>query len=382
MSATTSAIKVDLEKMRPVRPPGFSSPKGGVSYHDPKVQEVLASSYGKVFPRILEKDGEFCYHSVDELRRETTAVSKPVRNISDIPKGELLRLMEGWIKCRRLLQVEKMPNRIEAILLNFKVPNPRKSLECYRTYQDGDRTRLHILWGFESEDAPSVSVERALSILLDVPVSHMQSILSTSMPAPGELTSTVPVNLNLDTAAIASLAQQQLSAARPVKQRKSTYVIAALVGVILLGGGAALPSLLKGDSGESEVVEITPREERVAAREQREPDFVPAAVVEEVEEPSFEVAKGELDPVPAAPVAELPQEEAPLKMTGAGDKNEVRGDKLALDRMSGAAKGITADALQAVPPQATDALLDSMTQSPAPTDSSTETGELEMIINS
>ncbi|QQL44952.1 hypothetical protein [Sulfuriroseicoccus oceanibius] len=387
MSTTPSLLSVDLEKLQPLRAPGFSSPKGGVGYHDPKVQEVLELSYGPIFPKVLQKDGQYLYESRDDRGRETCTLSEPVRNISDIPKGELLRVMEGWIKCRRLLQLQDFPNRIESILLNFKVPNPRRSLESYRIYQDGERTRLHVLWGFEANSAGSVSVEKALSILLGVPESHMHSILSASMPTPGESTSTVPVSVNLDTAAIASLAQQQLNAARPAESRTSTYVIAGLVGVILVGCGMLLPGIL--NSGDGEVVEIKGRDEvrRERNLEQDVKDYRDLRQANAFKDPMIgsqdqhvvvdpQVAGATPQEELVAVVTPPAEEPEPLEMTGGGAEHP--GDEgLDLGAMAGAAGEDGSDRSDEG-----DGLLDQMTSAPAAPSRDVDSEELNMIINS
>lgn len=228
-----------------------------------------------------EKTGEFFYAHANESGRNLVLDAAPVKNIGDVPRAEMMRLMEGWIRLRRRLQEEKIPNELQPILLNFHVPNPRRSLDRYRIYQQGDDKRLFILWGFEEKDAPAISVERAIALLMDVPLGNLRSILSSSMPAN---TGTVPIRASVEEA------EKRI---QEVKQRKESQGgakvllgIVAAVFVLLAGVGAY--ALTQGAKEEPQPVEtIVIREQVIQAPapekvEEPAPEAVEPAAVEEV----------------------------------------------------------------------------------------------------
>ncbi|MGJ8674015.1 hypothetical protein [Rubritalea sp.] len=182
---------IDTEQWRPVQSPGLRAPRHQVPYDSPEVQNILSESFRVMFPNIVEvNSGVKRYTAMNVHQEDVLLKAVAVKNMNDIPKAEMMRLMEGWIRLRRKLQEGEIPKEVSSILLNFRVPNPRQSLDRYMLYKEGDEQRLIIRWGFETKDNPAVSLERAISILMDVPLGHMRSILSTSM---SPTTSTVAV---------------------------------------------------------------------------------------------------------------------------------------------------------------------------------------------
>ena len=167
-------VTIDTTKKSAVVPAGLASPKKSICYHHPAVQKILSESFTRLLPLIVESEDGLAYQLMDEKGQDRCSKSEPAKNIADIPKSELLKLMEGWIRLRRRLQDEALSKKVKSILLNFKVPDPRNSIQQYRVEKWGDQKRLIVFWGYEAEGAPCVSIEKALSIYLEVPVEPIR----------------------------------------------------------------------------------------------------------------------------------------------------------------------------------------------------------------
>ena len=173
---------VDSKQWQLVQVPGLQAPKHQLSYDSTEVQRVLKEAFKTMFPEVVTgPNGEKRYQILSERGEDIFAKAKPVKNINDIPRAEMMRLMEGWIRLRRKIQEGDVPSRASSILLNFRVPNPRESLDRYMLYKEFDEWKLVIRWGYENSTHRAVSLERAISVLMDVPLGHMRSILSTTM---------------------------------------------------------------------------------------------------------------------------------------------------------------------------------------------------------
>ena len=237
---------IDTNQWAPIQSPGLRAAKHQLAYDSQQIQMVLSESFSTMFPSIVEVNKkEKRYQSVNSGGRDVFSQAVPAKNISDIPRAETMRLMEGWIRLRRKLQEESHPDNVTAILLNFRVPNPRQSLDRYMIYKKGDETRLIIRWGYESKEAKAVSLERAISILMDVPLGHMRSILSTTM---SQTTSTVPVGPLLAAEEARERAERENAAA---KKASKLPMVASLVGGLVLLGGVYAFSAFDGKSNEN-----------------------------------------------------------------------------------------------------------------------------------
>ncbi len=190
---------IDLEHLQPVTPAGLSGPRNKTAYTDPIVQQVLTESFDKSFPLIQSSTSGIQYTSLDEKTRNQLQKATPVVNIEDIPKGELLRLMEGWMRIRRRITEEQFPKGVQSILLNLKVPSPRSSIQQYLLYKNGEQKKLFVLWAYESKQEPHIPLEKALSFFLDVPLTHLQSILTTSL---SKQTASVTSAVNMNTTTV------------------------------------------------------------------------------------------------------------------------------------------------------------------------------------
>ena len=238
---------IDANKWEPIQSPGLRAAKHQLAYDSQKIQMVLSESFSTMFPSIVDVNKkEKRYQSVNSSGRDIFSQAVPAKNLSDIPRAETMRLMEGWIRLRRKLQEENHADNVTAILLNFRVPNPRQSLDRYMIYKKGDEKRLIIRWGYETKEEKAVSLERAISILMDVPLGHMRSILSTTM---SQTTSTVPVGPLLAAEEARELFERENGA---VKKASKLPMLAAVAGFLVLLGSVYAFSSFEGKEGKEE----------------------------------------------------------------------------------------------------------------------------------
>jgi hypothetical protein len=175
-------VLIDTSQLQLISSPGLNSPKESIDYYVQSVQQILSECFQGIFPNIVQSQEGLAYQLVDNGGLDRCSRSVPANSISDIPKGEVMKLMEGWIRLRRHMQGE-FSKTLKSILLNFRVPDPQTSIQFYRIEQFGGQTKLLIFWGYQSIEKPCIPIEKALSQFLDVTTGHLQSILSTSIPA-------------------------------------------------------------------------------------------------------------------------------------------------------------------------------------------------------
>lgn len=281
---------IDTNEWKPVQSPGLKAPRHQLSYDSPEVQQVLMESFHTMFPNIVEDEkGSKRYQIINSSSVDIFPRAKPAKNITDIPRAEMLRLMEGWIRLRRKLQEQEIDPKVGAILLNFRVPNPRESLDRYMLYKEGDEMRLVIRWGFETKERRAVSLERAISILMDVPLGHMRSILSTSMtPA----TSTVPVSQMIASAAAGEGGQNR---GNGIHSNKTILALAG-AGVCMLLVGIALV-IMNAGKNEPEVKFVPVQSFDDASEEKTAPQLVEVIKEVVVEAPTPEPVIKEIEVV-------------------------------------------------------------------------------------
>ncbi len=232
---------INTETLQPVTPAGLSGPRSQSSYTDPRVQQILSESFSGTFPLIQSTPNGPEYIQLDRKNRNLIAQATPVINIGDIPKGELLRLMEGWMRVRRRITEEQFPKEVQSILLNLKVPSPRSSIQRYLIYKKGEEKKLFVLWGYQSEKEPHIPLEKALSMFLDVPLGHLQSILTTSI---SKQTSSVTSAVNMNTSTVQYLSNPEQtpfqSEPNPEASKNNWKTAAVFVGAAFLTSASYL----------------------------------------------------------------------------------------------------------------------------------------------
>lgn len=319
---------IDTTRWEPIQSPGLRAARHQLAYDSQQIQVVLSEAFSTMFPSIVDAGNKVKrYQSINSGGKDVFGDAVPAKNISDIPRAETMRLMEGWIRLRRKLQEENHPDNVTAILLNFRVPNPRQSLDRYMIYKKGDETRLIIRWGYETNEEKAVSLERAISILMDVPLGHMRSILSTTM---SQTTSTVPVGPLL----AAEEARESLERSNAAAKKASKLPVLAAVAVftVLLGGVYGF-GLFEGEVDKENAVDSTyvfmPEldEREVNVVEAEEPEELKPEEIEPIVSPPKTVV---VDASEAAPDMEALMDDLVVKNT---EVKETEQTSLSLDSM-------------------------------------------------
>lgn len=236
----TERYFIDTSTMLPITPPGFASPKDQISYTNEEFQDIVIESFGTLFPRIVTSDRSIYYELMDERKKtELISISTPAKSIQDIPKSEVMRLLEGWIRLRRYAQEPMLPSQLRALILNFKVPDPDKSIDSYRLVSLRGKVSLHVLWGFQSALNHSVTLEQALSKLLEVPSDQLISLMASSVKP--NMTSSVPIPTYTTV--------QQLAESARMAKHKGRIPIAVASAAAVLAIGMVLVVMTRNDRG-------------------------------------------------------------------------------------------------------------------------------------
>jgi len=240
-------ILIDTEKLSPIKSSSFSSAKNNIDYTHSSVQKILRESFGMILPSIVQTDEGLAYQAIDQNGVTHSINAQPAQNISDIPKSQLLKLLEGWIRIRRRNLDSSISNSIQSIFLNLRLPDPRKAIQQYLVENSTEKKRLYIMWGYESEDAPSVSIDKALSIFLDVPRDNLQSVLMTAM-SPDMSTG----HINFDTQMVRTIQ----ATSNKESSKSGVYTKAALIALGAIGTGALTYFGLKSTEDEKATTSV------------------------------------------------------------------------------------------------------------------------------
>lgn len=184
MNAPLNGYVMETSGLKLVQPPGLRSPRQRISYDSQEVQENLIHAFDGLIPYMNVIDGDYVqYHWDDGSGRDSCAESVPVESMAALPKGEMLRLMQGWIMLRKLAQNPNLPAGMDTMMLNFRIPDPRIAPKCYRVYKcpKTRQQKIHICWGYESSKMPSIPIDRAVAAFFGVTVENITSLLATSM---------------------------------------------------------------------------------------------------------------------------------------------------------------------------------------------------------
>jgi len=166
VNKTYSLINTELHK--PIRSTSLSDDKNGIDYRDIHLQEIVREAFPDIFPSIVQIDKQWVYQLLSKNGKDRCSRSSAIDKYNDIPATEVNKLLEGWIILRRKAMEGGISNNLHSILLNFRVPHPEKAIDCYRIEKRNGEERLIVLWGYESDNTPSISLEKALSIMLGV----------------------------------------------------------------------------------------------------------------------------------------------------------------------------------------------------------------------
>lgn len=175
-----NVVDTSLKKLVP--PPGLTKPSNSTQYTSSIVYRELSRYFGDLFPEIKKDEDDVVSYSLKiPGRNDPTLTATPVTRFAEIPESEVFKMLEGWIRMRQDLRNGDVHESAHAILLNLRIPNPAKYPDAYRVFRHQEEDRLLIFWGFEDKEGSSVSLEQAMSTILNIPISRLQSILSASL---------------------------------------------------------------------------------------------------------------------------------------------------------------------------------------------------------
>ncbi|GAA5494188.1 hypothetical protein Rhal01_00346 [Rubritalea halochordaticola] len=148
------------------------------------VHDELSRFFSDLFPTvIIDKDNIHYQLELSDYHEDPIEPPRSLTSYQEIPEDEVYHLLQGWIRMQQALASDQIHPDAKSVLSNFRVPDPRKGIESYRLYEDEGRQKMFIEWGLENEECPAVRLDQALSIILGVPTSRLQSILFTFMMA-------------------------------------------------------------------------------------------------------------------------------------------------------------------------------------------------------
>ena len=179
VNKTYSLINTELHK--PIRSTSLSGDQNGIDYRDIHLQEIVRDAFPNIFPSIVQIDKQWVYQLLSKNGKDRCTRSTAINKFEDIPATEVNKLLEGWITIRRKAMEKGLSNNLHSILLNFRVPHPEKSIDCYRIEKRNGKEKLIVLWGYESDSTPSISLEKALAIMLGVQKKSLNKILQKSL---------------------------------------------------------------------------------------------------------------------------------------------------------------------------------------------------------
>lgn len=182
-----------LGDLSSIEPSGFVPPKRRRTYTDGLVQHYLQTAFGELFPsmRIASENFAQFWHIADGV--ETCGISRPAASIEEIGQPVASRLLGGWSSLCEATRQAPTGEGIRSLLLHLHLPDPRYALDFYRVAETPGKTPLlHIFYGFDSIQKPSLPVAEALSIFLGISMDDADALLfqavqgAGAVPAPRE----------------------------------------------------------------------------------------------------------------------------------------------------------------------------------------------------
>ena len=160
-----------------MRPPSLR-----LTYASTAFQKNVISCFGGQLPWLMfNEDGVPFFEHRDEAGRETCILSRKVENLAEIPRGESLRLLEGWLRLQTLAMDPNLDAVQAGMMSTFMLPDPSRDMRNYRIYEAptaGHGIRLHVLWGFTTKTNPrsAILAEYAICQLLDTEPEQLAAL--------------------------------------------------------------------------------------------------------------------------------------------------------------------------------------------------------------
>ncbi len=309
---TGNSIHLNTKDLKPIQPSGFVPPSQRVHYSHILVQNFLFEAFGGLFPKLeMLEDGTAVYrHRNSNTDSFTSCVA--AESINDIPQGEAMKLLQGWITLRKLVMEATVPEGVRSLLMNLKIPHPRVSPWFYhlRETLDGQK-KLYILIGFEGPAVTLVSLEEGIAAIMNVPPSQLESLLATSM-APTGITNRVYVLDSDGKTDSDSKNTPQVSENKPAG-KKIILMLALVAAVVLIVGSISTVALGMG-MGKNEDKSLTQHEQKATKPMQEQVIKTKETVPELTEKISFDVVDELKEALPK------PSEKSNLEMVANAEK--------------------------------------------------------------
>ena len=182
-------VSINTERYQLLQEPGMRPPSLRLTYASSAFQNHVVACFGGILPwlRFNEEGLPFFEHR-DETGRETCIRAAKVTNIAEIPRSELVRLLEGWLQLQIVAHHPELAAAEAAMMAGFLLPDPAIDLRNYRLYDAAAPKAgklLHILWGFTTRTSPrsAVPAEFALAKLFGVEVEELAALAKSECRA-------------------------------------------------------------------------------------------------------------------------------------------------------------------------------------------------------
>jgi hypothetical protein len=264
-------ISIDTKKYHLLEESGLRAPGQRWNYASPEVQELARQTFGNLLPGIgFDGEGRPYFEAYDEDGREICGLSRGIRSAEDVPRAEIVRLLEGYLALQLMAQNHAVDPRLRAISATFRLPHPVRERRLFRIYEDlAGETRLLVLWGFggKGADRSAVPAAEAVATLLGSTTEELSTVVQQQCTT----------RLSLATR------QQALAAAQAAQRRGIAFnwrnpwlnwslagAAAMLLAGVVIANRAAPPPELKPKPRPAESVNEMPKPWANAARETRE----------------------------------------------------------------------------------------------------------------
>ncbi len=137
------------------------------SYEDELVQQLIRSSFMGLLPSARWDGGSGIHYFFEHSTHSVClATARPVDlGAMGTLFGELLK--RGWGKMKAMLQRGNYSPEVQAKVLNFSLPDPRRGADRYCSYMDPHAQQcLAIFWAGENRETPFVPIDEVISYFL------------------------------------------------------------------------------------------------------------------------------------------------------------------------------------------------------------------------
>lgn len=178
-------ISIDPRRYQVLEEPGLRPPGQRWTYTSDEVQGLIQASFGNMLPTICFDSGMRPYYEqLDPSGIETVSASRSITKREEVPRSEVIRLLEGVLALQKFAQDPSVTARLRDVAATFRLPHPSRERKSYRIYVDTEGyTRLHVLWGFggKASERTTVPAAEAVAILLDTTVEELGAVVEEEL---------------------------------------------------------------------------------------------------------------------------------------------------------------------------------------------------------